>query len=102
MVSYSARGASFATILSMSLIAGAPALANAAAEPGLTYSLGGIVDVLAKENAVDRMKMGLWASLTIDPKGAISGSGIIRFETASPCHWTPPNPANGPSSALPH
>ncbi|MCB1521161.1 MAG: hypothetical protein KDJ37_11390 [Hyphomicrobiaceae bacterium] len=94
-MSHSTRGAAFATLLSLSLSVGVPALAEDPVEAGMTYSLGGIVDVLATEHAVDRMKMGLWASLSIDPNGAVSGTGVIRFETANPCHWAPPNPAMG-------
>lgn len=64
-------------------------------EAPLKYSLGGLVEVSARENATSTLLMGLWARLDVTADGSVSGNGIVRYESAAPCRWAPPEPDNG-------
>ena len=84
-----------AGVLSACLIAAAASPASADTMTTFRYSFGGVITVSAPENAAADMKVGLWARMTVDPSGNVSGDGVIRYETIEPCAWEPPNPENG-------
>lgn len=77
------------------LASNSPTKADPVLEFPLKYSLGGLVEVSARENATSTLLMGLWAHLDVATDGSVSGDGIVRYESAAPCEWTPPEPDNG-------
>lgn len=85
-----------ALLLLGSVLSPVPAGAEQLAAP-ISYSLGGLVEVTAHENAASKMLMGLWARLEVAQDGSVTGTGIIRYESVAPCEWRPPEPNNGKS-----
>lgn len=89
------RGARLPVLLLFgTALSSVPAVADQLAEP-ISYSLGGLVEITARENAASKMLMGLWARIEVAENGSVTGEGIIRYESAAPCQWRPPEPNNG-------
>ena len=78
------------------LASNSPTKADPVLEFPLKYSLGGLVEVSAKENATSTLLMGLWARLDVATDGSVSGDGIVRYVSAAPCECPPPSQTTAP------
>ncbi|MDB2384203.1 hypothetical protein N9V95_00510 [bacterium] len=61
-----------------------------------TYTLTGQTNIVAAENAVDRIVIDMSAELLVNEEGAAFGTGTLTYLRMSPCAWEPPVPEGQP------
>ncbi len=89
-----ASAAAVLTALSASAIAAdaGNALETDAPVAIVSYPLAGAVELMAGENAVDHIVLGLYGAVDVAADGSVSGNGVVIYTYMAPCEWAPPYP----------